>query len=160
MKRLVLLFSIFSFVSIIGLQAQTCGHAKKTATTTAVSADNEAAARAASLDNSIERQVCAHSGKVSYYRKDVCEKSGKVSLTEVEYDAPSGKFVNVSPSEKAACSKGAAEKASLDGKKGACCAKGAKNSACCAKKGASSASVQSEKGEAVKVKSVTKEGTN
>lgn len=160
MKRLVLLFALLGFVAASSVQAQNCSHAKKTATAAAVSDDDSGAAKAALLDNSIERQVCEKSGKVSYYRKDVCEKSGKVSLTEVQYDTPSGKFVNVSPSEKASCNKGGATKVGLDGKKGACCASGAKKDACCAKKGASSANVQSEKGEAVKVKTVTKEGTN
>ena len=56
-------------------------------------------------NENIERNVCATTGKVSYKRKNVCATSGKVSYEEVEWCTKSNKFVNISPSEKASCSK-------------------------------------------------------
>ena len=54
-----------------------------------------AASKAAMTDEMVERKVCAHSGKVSYSRKNVCEKSGKVSYSDVIYDTEKAKFVDL-----------------------------------------------------------------
>jgi len=64
-----------------------------------ISMDAVAVAKAAALDDSIERKVCDKSGKVSYHQKAVCPASGKVSMKEVQYDAATAKFVNISPSD-------------------------------------------------------------
>ena len=100
---------VFAFLLLIGLfnfsaDAQTCTGAKK------ASAEKSgccvAAAKAASLDPTIEKKVCSKSGKVSFVKNTTCATTGKVTAHEVEYCSKSGKFVNVSPSGKAACTKG------------------------------------------------------
>lgn len=125
MKKL--LFLAFMAVGTLTVQAQT-----ETASS-ATSISDDAAAKAASLDQSIDRRVCETSGKVSYYKKEVCEKSGKVSFEQVQYDATAGQFVNVAPSqvaEKAACG----SKSSASGK------------SCCSSKGASAAAASTTEG--------------
>jgi len=105
MKYFTLLLSFTLFLGL-NLQAQDCPYSKKSHAKVekAESTSSVAAAKAASLDDSIEKRTCPQSGKVSYLRKSVCEKSGKVSLTEVEYCSKSGKFINASP-RKSGCSK-------------------------------------------------------
>ncbi len=143
MKRILILFSLMAFFAITGMQAQKacCASKAKSAASCAgkasaaktATADVEmAAAKLASLDENIDRKVCAESGKVTYLKKEVCEKSGKVSFVNVEYNADLGAFVNVSPSEmhgkKASCggSKTAEAKACCSGKeKASCCSKSA-----------------------------------
>jgi len=143
MKKLFVLFAFLGLVSF-SATAQKCNPAacKKAHKTTAVDANQtdamSAAVKLASLDETIETKTCATSGKVSFTRKNVCATSGKVSYTDVEYCSKSAKFVNVSPSAKASCSK---SKASCSAAKGAS-AKQVSNSAttkkaCCA--GASAA---------------------
>ena len=118
MKKIFVLFTFMSLVSF-AVNAQTCPHAKKGSASASVEKTSDLAktvAAAAELDESVEQKVCAKSGNVSYVRKNVCEKSGKVSYADVEYDAATAKFVNVSPSD-----------AKAKGKKGCCAASCAKS---------------------------------
>ena len=101
-----------------------------------------AAAKLASMDDSIESKTCAVSGKVSYYQKSTCPASGKVTSSEVTYDKTAKKFVNVSPSKKAAAAGGknvkkaaTAKKVSATAKK-SCAAKCTKSAASCGSKSA------------------------
>jgi hypothetical protein len=128
MKHLLSLFSLVLFVGVSQLSAQenqtptaadaveTSSHAKKCSKTCAAKA-----AKAASMDESIEKKVCEKSGKVSYHKKSVCEKSGKVSYQEVQYDEASAQFVTLDETDVKASS---AKKSC--GKKKGCCAKKAK----------------------------------
>ena len=160
MKKFLLFFAFCGLVSLTA-QAQDCHGADKSATTSVekASCSSTAAAKAASLDESIESRTDAESGKVTYVRKDVCAASGKVSYTEVEYCTKSAKFVNVSPEEKAGCcsSKGA-KASSASSKTPACCAGKAKASktstSSCTGKDAKS----TESSDAAKVKLVKNEG--
>lgn len=147
MKKLFFLFAFLSVASFT-VTAQTtkaactkskteCSKSKAAATSTEATLKsqtvNEAAVKLASLDENIEQKTCAETGTVSFTRKDVCAKSGTVSYTDVEYCSKSAKFVNVSPSEKAACCASKAD-ASASTVKGAattkaCCA-GKKNASC------------------------------
>ncbi|MEZ4948508.1 MAG: hypothetical protein R2879_14395 [Saprospiraceae bacterium] len=168
MKKLFLLFALVSFAALGTIQAQ-C-HGKKSASTTEVQSD-EAAAKLASMDETIERRVCEKSGTVSYWKKETCAKSGNVSFSEVSYDSANGQFVNVSPSEvhgkatngKSCCAgKSAGSKASCSGAEKASASKascsGAAKAGCCSSKKASAASTQTS--EKVKVQAVSSEGTN
>ncbi|MDQ3017349.1 MAG: hypothetical protein M3R25_11610 [Bacteroidota bacterium] len=56
-----------------------------------------AAAQLASMDASIETRTDPSSGAVTYVRKETCAHSGSVSYSDVNYDATSNTFVNVSP---------------------------------------------------------------
>lgn len=110
------LFFLFAFLGVFSLaaNAQSCPYSKTAAKSDKVVCSKTAAAKAASLDNSIEARTCAKSGSVSYVKKSVCAKSGKVSYSDVEYCTKSAKFVNVSPKamgakkscDPAACAKG------------------------------------------------------
>lgn len=136
------------FVAILALgawtvQAQSAKHSCAGHSTSA-SADisDDVIAKAASLDETIERRVCETSGKVSYYRKDVCQKSGKVSYEPVNYDPETSQFVNASPSEmsgnasgKSCCAgKSSSGKTSCASGKSSCCAgKNAKGAGACEK---------------------------
>lgn len=157
MKQFLLLFA-FIACGTIAAQAQ-CGHAAKTSSAAVETAavDNNVVLAALEADDSVEKRVCAKSGTVSYARKSVCATSGKVSYSDVEYCTKSAKFVNVSPSEKAACAKKCSKgKAMSTSSKAACsktagskkaCAKDAKSGACCKSKAgakASSASAANE----------------
>lgn len=118
MKKLFMLFAFVGLFSVASVEAQSCSKSKAECTA--------AAAQAASLDASIEKRTCEKSGKVSFVRKSVCETSGKTSYTNVEYNADTKKFVNVSPthtSGKAAQSSCSAKAKATSGKSG-CCAKG------------------------------------
>jgi hypothetical protein len=123
MKNLLFLF--FLAISAVAVQAQSDN------LTSTTSVNDEVAAKAASMDATIDRRVCETSGKVSYYRKDVCEKSGKVAFEQVHFDAAAGQFVNVAPSSIAT------------GEKAACASKTA-GKACCASKGTSATAASSE----------------
>ncbi len=118
MKKFFMLFALVAFVGVSAATAQctkskttctksktTCTKAKASATT--VSAEmpacpTKAAAKLASMDESIQAKTCASSGKTTYYQKNVCSTSGKVYMKEVQYDAKSQSFVNVSPKDGAA----------------------------------------------------------
>ena len=160
MKKLFVLFAFLGFVSF-SATAQSCNpaackKAHKTSSVDATQTDAHAAAvKLASMDETIETKTCATSGKVSFTRKNVCATSGKVSYTDVEYCSKSAKFVNVSPSAKASCSK---SKASCTAAKGAsakqvsaeavpkkaCCAKGASKTSCSKATGASAKQVSND----------------
>lgn len=98
MKKLLMLVAFLGLVNMA--QAQCTKSAKTAGTKSACCAKTTAAAaKAASLDESIEQRVCEKSGKVSFVKKSVCETSGNVSFADVEYCTKSEKFVNVSPSD-------------------------------------------------------------
>ena len=74
MKKLFLLVALVGCFAL-NADAQSCQGKYKTAKSTAsasCSATDAAAAKAASLDTSIERKVCSKSGKVSYVKNSVC----------------------------------------------------------------------------------------
>lgn len=106
MKKLIMLFAFFGLVGIVSINAQSCSKsaaATKSCTKTATAGKaccaktSAAAAKLASMDDSIESKTCAKSGKVSYVRKSVCAVSGTTKLEDVKYCTDSKKFVNVSP---------------------------------------------------------------
>ena len=105
MKKLFFLVAFFGLVAF-NVNAQSCNKSAKAAKT--VSADElpsccvAAAAKLASMDDSIESKTCSKSGKVTYFKNTTCPASGKVTSNEVTYCTTSKKFVNVSPSKKAA----------------------------------------------------------
>ena len=113
-------------VGVVSVQAQACSKSKAAACAkkSATMADNgsaDAAAKLASLDETIETRTCPHSGAVSYYKKETCKTTGNVSFAAVDYDQSLGKFVNVSPKDgKACCAKDAAS---------GCCSKSAHGTA-------------------------------
>lgn len=127
MKRLFLLFAFFGALSLGAAQAQSCCASKAGAAKTAstCSTSTEAAAKAASLDASIEKRVCEKSGSVSYVRK--VSENGATTYQDVNYDAATGKFINVAPAAnagKAGCSPAASAASCGSGAKttgGACC---------------------------------------
>lgn len=170
MKKLFLLFAFFGAVSFAA-NAQ-CSHAKSaSAASTSVDAPGHctasAAAKLASADASIETRTCPQTGKVSYMKKTVSAETGKATFTEVEYCSKSGKFVNVSPSEKAACSKSKAAcsgdakatKVSSTGGTGAACCAGAKaaSASCCDKSKSSGAASTATTKKAATAKLVSNE---
>lgn len=128
------LFFLFAFMGLLAFtadaQKKACCAAKgasaeKASCTSSASADAE---KAAATDASIVKQV-SNTGEVSWTRKETCPVTGKVSFTSVEYCTKSAKFINASPSEKAACTKSAsATKASSSEKKACCAEKGEKAS--------------------------------
>lgn len=174
MKKLFFVFAFLGCLGLVNVNAQgTCPYSKKASETTDVSkkkacsktakatCSKTAAAKLASMDDSIEQKVCAKSGNVSYYQTSTCAKSGKVSTNEVKYCSDSQKFVNVAPGSKAmgvsgsnkpACSKAAkascsksagAKSVSLDGKK-SCAATCAKTAAAAAKLASMDDSIESK----------------
>ena len=147
------LFLLLAFSGAVGFAANAQCSGSKSAS---ASADVEtpgahctaAAAKLASMDASIETRTCPQTGKVSYMKKNVSAENGKATFTEVEYCSKSGKFVNVSPSEKAACTKSKAgcsgdakaTKVSATGGAGCCAGAKAASASCCDKSKASGAS--------------------
>ena len=168
MKKLFFLFAFLGVSAFAANAQQKSCCAAKGASVEKVSCTASAAAeadKAASGDASIVKQV-SNTGEVSYTRKEVSPASGKVSYSAVEYCTKSGKFMNVSPSEKAACcSKGAgasatATKVSSNEKK-ACCAQGAANGkACCKKDGQKASSAQVSEEAKAKLVSDEKQNNN
>jgi hypothetical protein len=154
-------FFLFAFLGVFALTAEAQKKAccaAKGASADKVSCSSSAmvdAEKAAAADASIVKQV-SNTGEVSYTRKETCPVTGKVSYSAVEYCTKSAKFINVSPSEKAAsCTKAAsATKVSATQKK-ACCAQGA-NKACC-KPGEKTSGASTEASEEPKVKLVNNE---
>jgi len=96
MKKLFFFAAFLVAASLTSVNAQ-C--ASKTAgTKTACCAKTKAAtAKAVSADSSIEKRVCADSGKVSYFRNAKCAVSGEMTSKEVKFDEKTATFVNVSP---------------------------------------------------------------
>ena len=138
MKKLFFFVAFFGLVAF-NVNAQTCNKSAKTAKT--VSADElptccvAAAAKLASMDDSIESKKCATSGKVTYFQKSTCPASGKVTSTEVKYCTKDKKFVNVSPSNKSAAVGGKNVKKAAVAKKVSATAKKSCDPAACAKSG-------------------------
>ncbi len=112
-----------------GSSASACAaKAPGSAALTSDSETNAAAMKLASMDASIETRTDATTGNVTYVRKETCAHSGSVSFADVNYDATSNTFVNVSPMKmeegaktgKASCTSGAATgKSCCAGKAGA-----------------------------------------
>jgi len=113
----------------------------KSAATATTGVNAEAAAKLASLDASIETKTCPVTGTVSYVRKETCAHSGTVSYVDVNYDAATNTFVNVSPVKMQGTPACGAKGTSTSGK--SCCAEGGKgknassSKSCCAGKSAS-----------------------
>lgn len=150
MKKLFLLLTFFGVFALANVNAQSC--AKKSASC-AASCAKKAAAKLASMDENVEARVSSVTGETTYVKKNVCAHSGNVSYEQVEYCTKAGKFVNVSPSAVAApaktCTKSAttAKSVNASNKSMGCtaaqkasCAKtctAAEKAACKANKGAS-----------------------
>lgn len=159
MKKVLFLFA-FVGICAFGANAQkkACCAAKGASADKVSCTVSAAAEKAAAEDASIVKQV-SNTGEVSYSRKDVCPTTGKVSFTSVEYCTKDGKFINVSPSEKASCTKGASATKVSSTEKKACCAGGEKGG-CCAKKGAEKTSSTSTTTNDGKVKLVSDKSSN
>ena len=136
MKKIFMLFAFISLVGSASVSAQVCCSKSKAECTAA-------ATKAASASADIEKRISEESGKVTFVRKSICEVSGKTSYTNVEFDAKTKKFVNVSPthtSGKAAAAGNSDDaKATSVSKKGKGCCKKGKSS--CTKKSASTTAV-------------------
>ena len=98
MKPFFLLTALFAILSCAHVQAQQCLYSKTGAAKACP--HSTTAAKAASLDASVEKRIDEKTGQTIFVRKEVSPASGKVSYTPVEYCSKSGKFVNVSPREK------------------------------------------------------------
>lgn len=144
MRRYLLLFAVVCFAGLGTANAQ-CTKSKKAAcakkSVQATSNDVETFAMNAALeDETVDRKVCAKSGKVSYHQSSTCAKSGAVSVNEVKWCTNSNKFVNMSPSAATGKSCAKSAKSCAKGAKGKACCAGAAKAGCCAKKGAAGAS--------------------
>jgi hypothetical protein len=144
MKRLSLLLVLFATVGLASLSAQTCSKStsasacckKSGSVATTDKATENAAAKLASLDESIEARKCEKSGCITYVRKET-DATGQVVFTSVEYDSKLGKFVNQSPSQMKSCGTGT--------KTAGCCSK-SKGKATSADAGNSAAKQSTQKG--------------
>ena len=117
MKKLFFFAAFLLAASLTTVNAQ-CS--KTAGAKTACCAKTKAAtATAMSADASIEKRVCAESGKVAYFRNSKCEVSGKMTSQEVKLDAATGTFVNVSP-ERAAMPAAEGEKKACASKSASC----------------------------------------
>ena len=151
------LFSIFFFsLMVVGAQAQksacskSCTAKPASASVSSCHDSNAAAAKLASTDPTIETRTCPVSGTVSYVRKQTASANGAVSYVDVNYDAASNSFVNVSP-VKMEGGAGCAPKATSANAKGCCSATAAASKSCCAGKGkAASAASCGPDGKAIK----------
>jgi hypothetical protein len=155
MKKVLFPFFFFSLM-VVGAQAQKSSCAKSCAAKPAsasvscvskgsaasASETSMAAAKLASMDQTIETRTCPVSGTVSYVRKENGQ-NGSASFVDVNYDASTNTFVNVSPVK--------GESASNCGSK----TKSASGKACCAGKGkaTSTSSASAAEGKAVKASS-------
>ncbi len=92
MRKFIILSTLFSCFALFQLQAQQ--DVKIQTETVDITADKVAAA-----DENIDKSVCPHSGKVSYYKKAICPMTGKVSKQRVEWDEAEAKFVSLSKKE-------------------------------------------------------------
>ena len=149
MKKILFSFCFFILMAA-GAQAQkascakTCTksaaacQSKAPSVATASTADHsEAAAKLASMDASIETRTNANTGTVSYVRKQTCSHSGTVSYVDLTYDAPSGTFVNASPSKMEGKGSGCGSKATTASGKAGCASGASAGKSCCAGKVAS-----------------------
>ena len=142
MKKLFFFAALFVAASFTTVNAQSC--AKKTAGASCCASTKAAMAKAVSNDASIEKRVCAVSGKEAYYRNETCAVSGKTTSTEVVFDAKQNVFVNVSPTRAdMPAAEGTTKKACTAAEKAACaksCSKAGK--AACGVKSSKQANVQ------------------
>ena len=155
MKKILFSLCFFTFLAI-GAQAQKTSCAKtctkstaaascqtKAPSSTATTASGMSAAQLASMDATIETRTDPATGNVSYVRKETCSHSGKVSYVNVNYDATTNTFVNVSPVSGAGTGCGT-KATSASGK--SCCASGATaGKSCCAGKAGSTKSAEKVK---------------
>ncbi|MBK6700181.1 MAG: hypothetical protein IPK88_16960 [Saprospiraceae bacterium] len=120
MKKLFLFLTFGLLFTVAQSNAQSCCKKGSASKQCVKSSDmSEAAIKAADADPSIEKKVCAESGKVCFMKK-----SADGTSTAVTYDEATAKFVNYVPSENSATAKSCSSKS---GK--ACCSKGAKSCA-------------------------------
>lgn len=126
MKRLFLLFTMCTMVAAFGLQAQSSSCASKksacckksaSAASTELIETNDAAAKLASMDETIEQRSCGTSGKVSYVRLVSEATDSEPSYVPVVYDSEANQFVDLPESEWSKCCASS----------GAGCCKGAKS---------------------------------
>lgn len=144
MKKVILFLAFFGVVALVNANAQCSGAKASTASNEkgAACCAQSSAMKAAANDKSIEKRVSPETGEVSFVRKDVNAESGKVVYSEVEYCTKSGKFINVSPSNKSCCSKtGEASATKVSNEKAATCS-GEQKAGCCDKSKSASASAQ------------------
>ncbi len=144
MKKFTLLFTFILGFGITGIQAQShcdksaAASCSKTCSKSAKQADSgsaEAAAKLASMDESIEGKVCEHSGNVSYSRKDV-GSDGEVKFTSLTYSASANEFVAVTDSNKKSCCASGSGSGSASSANAGKTSKSASAVGCCSKKGA------------------------
>lgn len=114
MKQLLLLVLLSCTFTVGTLSAQACCKGKKACSKSTASSSTEvdqayvmAASDAAAKDASIEKRVCEHSGKVSFF-KNSKDANGATASTEVTFDQATATFVNMAPSNENAksCSSG------------------------------------------------------
>jgi hypothetical protein len=118
MKKLFFFAAFLLAASLTTVNAQCT---KTAGAKTACCAKTKAAtAKAMSADASIEKRVCAESGKVAYFRNSKCEVSGKMTSQEVKLDDATGTFVNVSPERAALPAADGAKKSCTAAEKAAC----------------------------------------
>ena len=138
MKRFLFSAMLFSLM-VVGAQAQSSSCSKKCtakqasskscegkSASTASASTIDAAAKLASMDESIVANTCPVTGKVSYAKKETA-KNGEISYVDVSYDAETNTFVNASPMK------------TSEAKASSCSGKSASAKGCCAGKSASSA---------------------
>ncbi len=173
MKKVLFSFFLFS-VMAVGVQAQKSACSKSCtakpaagvsscegkSASVATAGGSDAAAKLASMDASIETKSCPVTGTVSYVRKETCGHSGTVSYVDVNYDATTNTFVNVSPMKmegnKDCGSKGTSAngKSCCAGKSAATSTSGSTGQSCCAGK---TSAATTTSGKAVKTSSSSKD---
>ncbi len=173
MKKVLFSFFLFS-VMAVGVQAQksacskTCtakpaagvSSCEGKSASVATTGGNTAAAKLASMDSSIETKTCPVTGTVSYVRKETCAHSGTVSYVDVNYDATTNTFVNVSPmkmeGKKECGTKGTSAngKSCCAGKSSAATSTSGAGKSCCAGK---TSAATTTSGKAVKTSSPSKD---
>lgn len=165
MKKFALLFALVLGFGLTGVQAQsdsdkkaskscaqTCSKTAKKATKQADAGSADAAAKLASLDESIDVKVCEKSGNVSYTRKAVGD-DGEAKYEPVSYSASTNKFVSLTDSEKkSCCASGSGSGASASASAGKASASDS-GAACCSKKGGKSSKKAMKQTQAVDKKS-------
>lgn len=118
MKRILFVFALVSFAAFAA-QAQSCCSkgAKSASADKSEAACTNDAAKAASMDDSIEQRTDANTGKVSFVRRTVDASTGEASYVPVEYCTETKKFINQSSEKSAACC------TDSKGSKAGCCSK-------------------------------------
>ena len=159
------LFSLFLFsVMAVGVQAQKSACSKScTAKPAAGVSSCEGKSASVAMDSSIETKTCPVTGTVSYVRKETCAGSGTVSYVDVNYDAATNTFVNVSPMKmeggKDCGTKGTSAngKSCCAGKSSATSTSGSNGKSCCAGKTTATTTSTTTSGKAVKTSSSSKD---